>query len=74
VDGRPLPKSEEEAQQQRRSRVFCQYEGYTPDCGMVLNGVYADGKTLVQYMPSPTFKGTEGELCDMDKDPTQRVN
>jgi arylsulfatase A-like enzyme len=74
VDGRPLPKSEAEAQQQRRSHVFCQYEGYTPDCGIVMNGVYADGKTLVQYMPSPTYEGTEGELYDMEKDPAQRVN
>ena len=74
VDGRPLPKSEEEAQQQGRDHVFCQYEGYTPDCGIVMNGVYADGKTLVQYMPSPTYEGTEGELYDMEKDPTQREN
>ena len=74
MDGRPLPKSEAEAQQQGRDHVFCQYEGYTPDCGIVMNGVYADGKTLVQYMPSPTYEGTEGELYDMEKDPTQRVN
>ena len=39
-----------------------------------MNGVYADGKTLVQCMPSFTYEGTEGELYDMDKDPTQRVN
>jgi hypothetical protein len=25
-------------------------------------------------MPSPTYEGTEGELYDMDKDPSQRVN
>ena len=74
VDGRPLPKSEEEAQKQNRELVFCQYEGYTPDCGIVMNGVYADGKTLVQYMPSLTYEGTEGELYDMDKDPMQRIN
>jgi arylsulfatase A-like enzyme len=37
MDGRPLPKSEAEAQDQERTHVFCQYEGYTPDCGIVMN-------------------------------------
>ena len=54
--------------------VFCQYEGYTPECGIVMNGVIADNKLCVQYLPSYTYEGTEGELYDMDEDPTQRVN
>lgn len=74
MDGHPLPKNEAEAQAQGRQMVFTQFEGYTPDCGIVMNGVYADGKMCVQYLPSFTYEGTEGELYDMKEDPTQRVN
>ena len=74
MDGHPLPKSQEEADAQGREMVFTQFEGYTPDCGIIMDGVVADGKMCVYYPASPTYEGTEGELYDMEKDPTQRVN
>lgn len=74
MDGRALPKSEQEADIQKREASFIQYEGYTPECGIVMNGMIADGKLCVAYLPTITYEGTEGELYDITKDPTQRVN
>jgi arylsulfatase A-like enzyme len=74
VDGRPLPKSEEEAAEQRREHVFCQYEGYTPDCGIVMDGIVANGKKAVAYLPSFTYDGTQGEFYDLENDPMEREN
>jgi arylsulfatase A-like enzyme len=74
MDGHPLPKSQAEADAQGREMVFTQFEGYTPDCGIIMDGVVADNKLCVYYPASPTYEGTEGELYDMEEDPTQRVN
>jgi len=74
MDGRPLPKSEKEAEKQKREAVFTQYEGHTPECSIIMNSIYADGKVCVQYLPTFTYEGTEGEFYDLKEDPTQRVN
>ena len=74
MDGRPLPKSQAEADAQGREMVFTQFEGYTPDCGIMMDGIVADGKKCVQYLPTFTYEGTEGELYDLEEDPTERVN
>jgi arylsulfatase A-like enzyme len=74
MDGRPLPKSQREADNQKREAVFTQYEGHTPDCSIIMNSMYADGRVCVQYLPTFTYDGTEGEFYDLNEDPTQRMN
>ena len=74
MDGSPLPKSQAEADAQSREMVFTQFEGYTPECGIIMDGMFADGKKCVQYLPTFTYEGTEGELYDLEEDPTERVN
>ncbi len=74
VDGRSLPKSQQEADSQGRQAVYTQFEGHTPECSIIMNSVYADGKKCVQYLPTFTYEGTEGEFYDLNEDPTERVN
>ena len=57
MEGRPLPKSEDEASDQGREHVFTQYESYTPDCAIVMNTVFKDGWTsarVYERTPAPT--------------------
>jgi len=74
MEGRPLPKSEEEASSQGREHVFTQYESYTPDCAIVMNTVYKDGWTCTVYERTRTYDGTDGELYNTVEDPRQRNN
>ncbi len=74
VDGRSLPKDAAEADSQGREGVFCQYESYTDEVGIIMNGMYANGKKCVSYLPTFTYDGTEGEFYDLEEDPTERNN
>ena len=74
MEGRPLPTSEDEAASQGRDHVFTQFEGYTPECQIVINGVYADGWIANFYARTQTYEGTEGELFNVEEDPRCRTN
>ena len=74
MEGRPLPKSVNEASEQGREHVFTQYESYTPDCDIRMNTVFKDGWTRTVYDHTRTYDGTEGELYNTVEDPRQRVN
>ena len=74
MDGRPLPASEAEADQQGREYSFTQYESHTPDASIIMNAMYANGIKCVLYERSKTYEGTEGELYDLTEDPGELVN
>ncbi|HEY3143743.1 MAG TPA: sulfatase-like hydrolase/transferase [Acidimicrobiales bacterium] len=75
MDGIPLPRSETEAWQQRRTRVLTEWDSRHPAGVEVhLQTLYTDGYTCTTYEPGTVHDGSEGELYDHADDPLQKVN
>jgi len=74
MDGKPLPVSDADAEQQKREYSFTQYESRTPDALIVMNSMFANNIKCVLYERSKTYDGSEGELYDLNEDPGELVN
>jgi arylsulfatase A-like enzyme len=75
MDGTPLPRSQSEAEVQRRQRVLTEWDSRHPSGVEVhLQTIFRDGYTCTGYEPGTVHDGTEGELYDNADDPLQRVN
>jgi arylsulfatase A-like enzyme len=75
MDGRVLPRSDAEADEQRRERVLTEWDSRHPSGVEVhLQTVYRDGYTCTTYEPGTVHDGSEGELYDHGDDPHQRIN
>jgi arylsulfatase A-like enzyme len=74
-EGRKLPVSDTEADEQRRSQVLTEWDSEHGHVDMHLKSVYErSGWLCTTYGASAVYEGTEGELYDMNDDPDQLVN
>jgi len=74
MDGKPLPMSQEQGDEQGREYTFTQYESHTPAASIIMNSMYANNIVCTLYERSKTYEGTEGELYNLAEDPGQLVN
>ena len=74
IEGRPLPKDNADADEQRRDHVITEWDSEHAAGEMHLRSVYRDGVLCTAYEPGTVHDGTEGELYDMNDDPLQRRN
>ena len=75
MQGKPMPKSEAEAETQKRERVFTEWDCQHVDGTTVgLRTIYRDGYTITAYLPGTLYDGSEGELYDHKEDPQQFRN
>jgi len=74
VEGRPLPRSDTEADRQRRQRVLTQWDSEHGPVDLHLRTIYRDDLLCTVYEKSSLYAGDEGELYDLGSDPDQRHN
>ncbi len=75
VEGRVLPRTDEEAHAQQREHVLTEWDSEHGKVDMHLKSIYhRDGWLLTAYEPSTLYDGSEGELYNLNEDPEQRVN
>ena len=75
VQGTCLPRTNEEADAQKRERVFTEWDCTHVDGTTVgLRTIYRDGYTITAYLPGTLYDGSEGELYDHWEDPRQWRN
>ena len=75
MQGKPMPKSEADAEKQNRQRVFTEWDCQHVDGTTVgLRTIYRDGYTITAYLPGTLYDGSEGELYDHKEDPGQLRN
>ncbi|MCB1691247.1 MAG: sulfatase-like hydrolase/transferase [Pseudomonadales bacterium] len=75
VEGRPLPRSGEEAMAQKREYVLTTWDSEHGPVDMHQKSIYHhDGYLCTTYEKSALYDGSEGEFYNMREDPGQRVN
>ena len=75
MQGKPLPRTDAEADKQGRERVFTEWDCKHVDGTTVnLRTIHRDGYTITAYLPGTIYDGTEGELYDLKEDPRQWRN
>ena len=74
MEGRPLPTSPADAEQQQRERVLTEWDSEHAQGDVHLRSIYRDGWLATECLPGSMHEGTEGELYDLTADPLQRVN
>ncbi len=73
VEGKPLPKSDEEAED--REYVLTEWDSEHGPVDMHLKSIYRkDGWLCTAYEKSAVYEGSEGELYNLQADPEQRDN
>ncbi|HCX69310.1 MAG TPA: sulfatase, partial [Rhodobiaceae bacterium] len=75
MQGKPMPRTDAEADKQGRERVFTEWDCQHVDGTTVgLRTIYRDGYTITAYLPGTIYDGSEGELYDHKEDPGQLRN
>jgi arylsulfatase A-like enzyme len=74
MQGRPLPTSPAEADEQGRERVLTEWDSEFNGIEHHLRTIFRDGWICTAYEASNVYDGTEGELYRVEDDPHQRVN
>ena len=75
VEGRKLPVTEVEANDQNRDTVLTEWDSEHGPVDMHLKSIYRkDGWLCTAYEKSALYEGTEGELYNLVEDPEQRTN
>ena len=74
VEGKPLPLSEQDAQDQQRQRVLTEWESEHGPVSLNLQTIYQDDWVCSRYGKSSLYEGTEGELYNLSDDPGSLVN
>ncbi|MCC5872444.1 MAG: sulfatase-like hydrolase/transferase [Gammaproteobacteria bacterium] len=75
MQGLPLPADDGEAADQRRERVFTEWDCRHVDGTTVsLRTLYRDGYIITACRPGTLYAGDEGELYDLARDPQQWRN
>jgi arylsulfatase A-like enzyme len=74
-EGKPLPKSDVEANEQQRDFILTEWDSEHGPINMHQKTIYhRDGWLCTVYEKGSLYEGTEGELYDMTNDPDQLVN
>ena len=74
-EGKPLPKSDVEANEQQRDFVLTEWDSEHRSISVHQKTIYhRDGWLCTVYEKGSLYEGTEGELYDMTNDPDQLVN
>ena len=75
MQGKTLPKNEEEAERQNRDRVFTEWDSvYKDGTEVSIRTLTRDHYIITAYNKTNIYEGTEGELYDLKEDPYQWRN
>ncbi len=74
MQGRALPKNDDDAETRGFDQVLTQWDSELFGVGVHLRTITDTRWTLTVYGPGYVHDGTEGELYDLEHDPLQRRN